>query len=106
MLLTKDSAGNYIIGNPQDVLSPRLFGLPVAVTPAMTSGAFLVGNFKGSATLYDRWSPRVEMSTEHSTYFTENKVAILCEERIGLGVKRTLGFTKGVFSTQITDLTN
>ena len=39
MLLTKDSAGNYIIGNPQDVLSPRLFGLPVAVTPAMTSGA-------------------------------------------------------------------
>jgi HK97 family phage major capsid protein len=34
----------------------------------------------------------VTMSTEHSTYFTENKVAILAEERLGLAVFRPSAF--------------
>jgi hypothetical protein len=31
-------------------------------------------------------------STEHSTYFTENKVAILAEERLALAVYRPSAF--------------
>jgi HK97 family phage major capsid protein len=106
IVATKDTTGGYIIGNPQDVTTPNLFGVPVALSLAMTAGTFLVGDFQGSATLYDRWSPRVEISTEHSDFFVRNMVAILAEERIGLGVKRATGFTKGTFSTAITDLTS
>lgn len=106
MQLIKDTAGAYILGNPQDNVAPRLFGLPVVVTPAMTVDKFLVGNFQGSATLYDRWSARVEISTEDSDNFRKNLVTILAEERIALAVKNTLGFTKGDFSDAITDLTS
>ena len=65
-----------------------LFGLPVVATQAMAVDKFLVGNFAAAATLYDRWTPRVEVSTEHSDFFVKNLVAILAEERIGLAVKR------------------
>ena len=106
MQLIKDTAGAYILGNPQDGAQPRLFGLPVVLTPAMTVDKFLVGNFKGSATLYDRWAARVEVSTEDSDNFRKNLVTILAEERLALAVKNTLGFTKGDFSDQITDLTS
>jgi HK97 family phage major capsid protein len=106
MLATKDSAGNYVLGDPGAMTTPNLFGIPVAQSLAMSATNFLVGDFKGSATLYDRWAPRVEISTEHDDYFTRNLVAVLCEERIGLGVKRPTGFTKGSFATVITDLTS
>lgn len=104
--LTKNADGDYLVGNPQDVLEPRLFGKPVVPTQGMTAGNFLVGNFAGSATLYDRMAARVEVSTEDSDNFRKNLVTVLAEERVGLAVKRTTGFTKGAFSTAITDLTS
>lgn len=51
---------------------------------------FLVGNFQRAATLYDRWTPRVEVSTEHADFFTRNLVAILAEERIALASRTPL----------------
>jgi HK97 family phage major capsid protein len=105
ILSIKDSAGAYIVGNPQDSAQPRLFGLPIVLTEAMTIDKFLVGNGP-SATIYDRWDARVEVSTEDSDNFRKNLVTVLAEERIGLAVKNTLGFTKGDFSDAITDLTS
>lgn len=102
----KDSDGKYILGDPAAAIEPRLFGLPVVATKAMTAGTFLVGDFAGSATIYDRWAARVELSTEDSDNFRKNLVTILAEERIGLAVKRPTGFIKGSFSTAITDLTS
>lgn len=67
---------------------------------------FLVGNFRGSATLYDRMSARVELSTEDGNNFVKNLVTLLCEQRIGLAVKQPTGFTKGTFAAAITDLTS
>lgn len=104
MRMIKDSQGNYIMGPPGDAVEPRLFGLPVVATKAMTAGNFLVGNFM-AATLYDRWEARVEVSTEDSDNFRKNLVTLLAEERIGLTVKRTTAFTKGGFAAAITDLT-
>jgi HK97 family phage major capsid protein len=106
MLATKDSNGNYIMGDPMQQVAPNLFGVPVAQSLAMAAGTFLTGDFKGSATLYDRWAPRVEVSTEHSDFFVRNLVLVLVEERIGLAVRRPTGFTKGSFATVITDLTS
>lgn len=100
----KDSEGRYILGEPSSVVEPRLFGLPVVPTKEMSSGSFLVGDFAGSATLYDRWEARVELSTEDGDNFRKNLVTLLAEERIGLAVKRTSGFVKATFDQAITTL--
>lgn len=97
MRLLKDGDGKYLLGDPGANVPSVLFGLPVVPTQAMTIDKFLVGNFPRAATLYDRWEPRVEVSTEHSDFFTKNLVAILCEERIALAVKNTLALTYGDF---------
>jgi HK97 family phage major capsid protein len=114
ILLAKDSGGYYLIGDPVKggVVSstgpsgPMIAGKPVVLTRAMTAGTFLVGDFLNSATLYDRWQTRVELSTEDSDNFRKNLCTIRAEKRIGLAVKRTTSFVKGSFSTAITDLTS
>ena len=103
---TKDTAGAYIIGNPQDGTSPRLWGLPVVETPAMTVDKFLVGAFRDGAQIFDRQDATVEISTEDSDNFQKNLVTILAEERLALAVYNTLAFVKGDFSDQVTDLTS
>ena len=104
--VTKDTAGAYIIGNPQDGAAPRLWGLPVVTTPAMTVDKFLVGAFRYGAQIFDRMDARVEISTEDSDNFRKNLVTILAEERLALAVYNTLAFVKGDFSDQVTDLTS
>ena len=95
--LLKDADGKYLLGDPGANVAPLLFGLPVVATTSMAIDKFLVGDFQQAATLYDRWTPRVEVSTEHADFFTRNLVAILAEERIGLAVKQALALTYGDF---------
>lgn len=102
----KNADGEYLLGPPGADVVPNLFGVPIVPTKAMTAGNFLVGDFEGSATLYDRWQARVEVSTEDSDNFRKNLVTILAEERIGLAVKQSTGFIKGGFAAAITDLTS
>ena len=97
MRLLKDADGKYILGDPATAVAPVLFGLPVVATQAMAIDKFLVGNFRRAATLYDRWVPRVEVSTEHADFFTRNLVAILAEERIALAQKNAAALTYGDF---------
>ncbi|GLS35377.1 nucleoid-structuring protein H-NS [Mesorhizobium tianshanense] len=97
MRLLKDADGRYILGDPQAVITPALFGLPVVATQAMAVDKFLVGSYQQAGTLYDRWAARVEVSTEHADFFVRNLVAILAEERIGLAVKQATALTYGDF---------
>lgn len=103
---TKDSAGNYIIGDPAAQLGARVWGLPVVATQAMTVDKFLVGAFQLGAQIFDRQDARVEISTEDSDNFRKNLVTILAEERLALAVYRPEAFVKGDFSDQVTDLTS
>jgi HK97 family phage major capsid protein len=93
----KDGEGHYILGPPGADVQPRLFGLPVVATPAMTVDKFLVGNFQVAGTIYDRWSARVEVATENEDDFIKNLVTVLAEERVGLAVKQPLALTYGDF---------
>lgn len=102
----KDTAGAYLIGNPQDSAQPRLWGLPVVATQAMTIDKFLVGSFGMGAQIFDRSDASVEISTEDDQNFRKNLVTILAEERLALAVYRPEAFVKGDFSDQITDLTS
>ena len=64
--LTKTTDGAYLMANPATGnLTPRLWGLPVVDTPAMAVDKFIVGNFAVGATLYDRMSVEVLISTEN-----------------------------------------
>lgn len=103
---TKDTVGRYIIGNPASEAQPRLWGLPVVATQAMTADKFLVGAFKLGAQIFDRQDASVQISTEDDTNFRKNLVTILAEERLALAVYRPEAFVKGDFSDVIEDLTS
>jgi len=95
--LLKDTTGRYIIGNPQGVIGPTLWGLPVVATQAITVDKFLVGAFKLGAQVFDRWQARVEVATENEDDFVRNLVTILAEERLALAVYRPEAFIYGDF---------
>lgn len=94
--LTKDSEGRYIIGNPIDSTSPRLWNLPVVATQAMVSNNFLVGAFNMAAQIYDRMDLEVLISTENDKDFEKNMVTIRAEERLALAVYRPEAFVTGL----------
>lgn len=100
MRLTKDSYGRYILGDPQQMVRPTLFGLDVVPTTNITNGTFLMGNGNSeSSEIRDRQEMQVEISTEHSDYFVKNLIAIRAEKRLALVVKRPAAYIKGTFTT-------
>lgn len=86
-LLAKDTAGNYLVGDPRASLDQlnSLWGLRVVVTPAMTQNTALVGDFR-QAVVADRQQGTIYMSDSHNDWFSRNLLAILAEERLGFGV--------------------
>lgn len=90
--LLRTADGMYIWGNPSDEGPDRIWGLPVRQTTAITEGTGLVGAFRPYAEVLRREGITITLSTEHSTYFVENKVAILAEERLALAVYRASAF--------------
>jgi HK97 family phage major capsid protein len=94
--LLKDSAGGYLIGNPQGQIAPTLWGLPVVATQAITVDKFLVGAFQMGAQVFDRWDARVELGYVNDD-FTKNLVTLLGEERLALAVYRPEAFIYGDF---------
>lgn len=90
LLTTTD--GIYLWGSPADAGPERIWGLNVRVTPLIAENTGLVGAFRPFAQVFRRGPITVKVSTEHDTYFTENKVAILAEERLGLAVYRATAF--------------
>ena len=93
----KTTANEYVLGQPADPIPPRLWGLPVVATNAMTKGTYLVGDFQRGAQIWDRQEARVEVSREDGSNFVKNMLTILCEERLALTVYRPLAFVKGTF---------
>ncbi len=90
--LLRTADGIYIWGSPADAGPERIWGLPVRITSALTENTGLVGAFKPFSQIFRREGITITISTEHSTYFTENKVAILAEERLALAVYRPAAF--------------
>ena len=98
MIGLKDSAGQYLSNGPFGTTQrPTLWGIPVVDTLNMPAGQFLVGNFQQAATLYDRMTTEVLISSEHSDYFTRNLCAIRAEERIALVVERPSALVKASY---------
>jgi len=86
------TAGGYIFGPPTGYTEFSVWGLPVRLTTGIAQGTALVGAFRTMAQIVDREAPVVTMSSEHSTYFVENKIALLAEERLALLCLRPAAF--------------
>ncbi|MFJ2970789.1 phage major capsid protein [Pseudomonas fulva] len=93
--LTKDGEGRYIIGQPQDGTTPRLWNRPVVSTQAMTQDDFLVGAFKLGAQIYDRMEIEVLISTENDKDFENNMATIRAEQRLAFAIYREEAFVTG-----------
>ncbi len=92
--LVKTTAGEYVSGGTpfQTPPTPNLWGLPVALTSAMTAGTALVGAFKTGAQIFRKGGLRVEASNSHADFFVTNRLAIRAEERLALVVYRPAAF--------------
>jgi HK97 family phage major capsid protein len=90
--LLRTADGLYIWGNPSDPGPERIWGKEVRQTTGMTENTGLVGAFRPYAEVLRREGITITVSTEHSTYFVENKIAILAEERLALAVYRPSAF--------------
>lgn len=88
--LTQDANGAFMLGLNGG--EPPLWGLPVRLTSRLAQGTALVGAFNPFAVIFRREDIRVEASTEHSTFFAENKVLLQAEERLALAVYRAAAF--------------
>lgn len=96
--LRKDGENRYIFSTPQNGGIPRMWGLPVVSTTAMTRGTFLTGAFMLGAQIWDKMQAAVQISTEDDDNFRRNLATIRAEERLGLTVYRPESFVKGSFS--------
>lgn len=72
---------------------------PVVETPAIAQNTFLTGAFGAGAQVYDRQQANIRIADQHGNFFVQNALAILCEERLALAVKRPEAFVKGTFDT-------
>lgn len=100
--LTKDDNGQYIfpwifMNNGQVILD----GVPVVVTTAMTSGTFMVGDFKRAAQIFDRRQLSVEMTNTNEDNFIKGMVTVRASERIALCVYRPKAFVYGTFTAAL-----
>lgn len=97
--LLKDDNGQYLVavsiaaGGEQ-----RIWRAPVVTTPAMDEGFALVGAFGLGAQLYDREEGNIRIAEQHSTFFVENAIVVLAEERLALATKRPEAFVEVEFA--------
>jgi len=97
--LYADTTGNFIVN--KDVSQqgvPRIWGLNVVVTTAITAGVALVGAFKMGATLWERHGVRLLMTDSHASNFTSNILVLLAEMRAALTVWRPAAFVRVTFN--------
>lgn len=93
--LLKDNENRYMFANLQGLVSPVLWGRPVAVSDSMDedTGEILVGPFAQGALLYDRTGITVRIGWINDD-FVKNQFVLLVEKRVGLGVILPDGFIK------------
>lgn len=100
--LQKDGENRYLFANLQGLVTPILWGRPVITSDSMdegdadTGGEFLIANFARAAILFDRMSYLFKMGLINDM-FIKNMMALLAEERLGLGVRRKEALVKGRF---------
>jgi HK97 family phage major capsid protein len=89
--LAKDTQNRYYGNGPFGVGPNTLWGLPRIVSDLIPAKKAIVGDFR-QAVLWDRETTTITASDSHASFFIQNLVAILAEERAAFGVFRPQAF--------------
>lgn len=73
---------------------PNLWGIPVCVTTAVSSGTVVVGAFKAGASVVTNGGVSVDATNSDQDDFVKNLMTIRAEERLALAVRRPACFKK------------
>ena len=90
--LLRTADGIYIWGSPSEAGPDRIWGLPVALSDAITLGTAVVGDFAGYSELAVRRGIEVQVTNSHSTFFVEGKQAVRADMRAALVFYRPAAF--------------
>ena len=90
--LLKDNESRYFFGGPSVLGTPRIWGLNVVQSDAMTSNSAILGDWS-KAVLWDRQQAAIMVSDSHSDFFVRNLIAVLAEMRAAFGVIRPKAFS-------------
>ena len=95
LALAKDQNDRYYGSGPfAAAVGDTVWGMKVVKSNQITQGTVLTGAFGSAAFLARNGGVTVRTSDSHSDYFKKNKIAVLIEERLALGVPAPLAFCK------------
>jgi HK97 family phage major capsid protein len=98
ILLLKDSNNNYLKDQWYQGLEPRINGVPVILSTAITSDKYLIGNFSVGTQLWVRDNVSVEFFREDGTNVRDGFVTCRVMERVALTNYLPNAFVNGDFS--------
>ena len=104
ILLLKSSQAEYLIKDFQQGLVPRINGVPVIPSTAITSDKYLVGNFAQGCQYWIKDNVSLGFFREDGTNVRDGFVTVRCQLRGAVAVYLPNAFVKGDFSTDKTAL--
>jgi hypothetical protein len=85
---TKNTLGNYILGDPGQVTVSDVWGVPVLQSTQMLPGTVVLANLEIGAQVFVREGITLSMTNSSDNDFTNGKVKVRATERLTLGVSR------------------
>jgi len=98
ILLLKSSQNEYLVKDWNQGLQPRINGVPVVLSTAITSDKYLLGNFGMGTQLWVRDNVGVEFFKEDGTNVRDGFVTVRVQERVALTNYLPNAFVNGDFS--------
>lgn len=91
--LLRNGNGDFYGGGPFNMSTPRIWGLPIIESEAVTPGTAWCAAWNWGV-IYDREQASVQATDSHADFFVRNLVAILAEFRAAFAVLRPSAFVK------------
>ena len=102
--LQKATTKEYLVSDWQAGMVPRIMGVPVIPTTAISSDKYIVGNFAQGAQLWIKDNVSLGFFREDGTNVRDGFVTVRCQERVTLGTYLPNAFVHGDFSADITTI--
>lgn len=90
---TKNTLGNYVLGDPGQSTVSDVWGIPVLQTTQILPGTIVMGNLELATQAFIRDGVTLSMTNSDGNDFTGGKVKIRATERLALGISRPSALT-------------